>query len=435
MLRAARRDRYLRALAELPGGPSAALLFGGPHAIRNADSEYRYRPHSDLHYLTGWEDPEVAALFRPGADHPFILFVQPKDRERETWTGRREGLEGARARFGADLAFPYAELAARLPLLLQGYARLQYAYGDAADHDRLVFGALSSARAALRNGLCLPTTLDHARVLTGELRLVKDAAEIDTLRRAAAVTAEAHVAGMRAGGPGAMEYEVEAAIDHVFRMRGGTGPGYTTIVGGGVNACILHYIHNRDALRPNTLCLVDAGAEVDFYTADVTRTWPVSGRFTGPQRDVYALVLAAQQAAIAVALPGRPFRDMHDAAVRVLTEGMVELGLLEGDVDELILEERYRTYYMHGTGHWLGLDVHDPGAYHVGLRSRPLQAGHVVTVEPGLYIPFDDEQAPAALRGIGVRIEDDLLITDGAPDILTAACPKSIADVEAACAR
>ena len=436
MPRSTRRALYLDALSTTgEKSKAASLVFGGPHAARNADSEYRYRPHSDLYYLTGWEDPEVAALFLPDSDHPFVLFVQPKDRERETWTGRREGVEGARERYGADLAFPYSELAKRLPLLLAGYDTLHYAYGDQPEHDRLVFGAVNNARAALRNGLCLPWKIEHSRVLLGELRLHKDEAELSLLRRAAGITAEAHIAAMRTGVPGAFEYEVEAAIDHTFRRRGGTGAGYTTIVGGGANACILHYIQNRDVLAPGSLCLVDAGAEVDFYTADVTRTWPVSGKFTTPQRDVYSLVLGAQQAAIGCATAGRPYRDMHDAAVRVLTEGMVELGLLDGDVDELIVEERYRKYYMHGTGHWLGLDVHDPGAYHVGLYSRALAAGQVLTVEPGLYIPPDDDEAPEALRGIGVRIEDDLLITAGLPEVLTSACPKTIAEVEAACAR
>ncbi len=428
--RPARRDRYLQRL-----GGAASILFGGPHATRNSDSEYRYRPQSDVVYLTGWEDPEVAVVFRPGSEHPYVLFVQAKDKEQEVWTGRREGVEGARGRYGADLAFPYSELGSRLPVLLQGYERLHHAYGEHPDHDRIVFKATANARTALRNGLCLPWKMEHSRVLLGELRLQKDEHELELLRRAAAITAEAHIAAMQAGKPGAYEYEVEATIEGLFRRRGGTGAGYTTIVGGGVNACVLHYVNNRDVLAPGTLCLVDAGAEVEWYTADVTRTWPVSGRFSGPQRDVYQLVLDAQIAAIACARAGRPWREMHDAAVRVLTTGMVELNLLDGDVDELIVEERYRKYYMHGTGHWLGLDVHDVGAYHIGLSSRPLAAGQVVTVEPGLYIAPDDHDAPEALRGIGVRIEDDVLVTEGDPDVLSRACPKTIADVETACAR
>jgi Xaa-Pro aminopeptidase len=432
---AARRAAYLSRLAEAPGGPHAALLFGAPHHLRNGDAEFRYRQDSDLWYLTGWEDPEVAALFRPGAEQPFLLFVQPKDRSREVWTGIRPGVPGALAR-GADLAFPIAELDARLGELLQGYAVLHYAFGQDSGRDARVFRATrASARAAARNGLEVPSTLVDSRRMLAELRLRKSPDELESLRTAAAISCEAHVEAMRTGRPGAWEYEVEAAVDGHFRKRGGHGPGYTTIVGGGANACILHYITNREQLRAGDLCLVDAGCEYGFYTADITRTWPVSGRFSGPQRDVYEVVLAAQLAAIDAARSGRPYRGMHDAAVRVLTQGMVELGLLRGDVDALIADEAYRRYYMHGTGHWLGLDVHDAGAYWAGLQSRALEPGNVLTVEPGIYVAPDDEEAPEALRGIGIRIEDDILVTEDDPENLTAACPKTVADVEAACAR
>jgi Xaa-Pro aminopeptidase len=426
---AARRARALAAL-----GADALLVFGNAHPLRNGDSEYRYRQSSDLWWLTGWEDPESVALLRPGADHPFVLFVQPKDRAREIWTGFRHGVEGARARFGADAAFRWDELGARLPELLAGWDTVHYAFGEDGARDATVFRALAGlGRVGARNGVPGPRAVVDARRLLGELRLVKDADELATLRRAAAITAEAHVAAMRLGRPGVHEYEVEAEIDGLFRRRGGNGPGYTTIVGGGKNACVLHYITNREVLRAGDLCLVDAGCEYDNYTADVTRTWPVSGRFSAPQRRIYEIVLAAELAAIDAARPGRPYRTMHDTAVRVLTEGMVEVGLLRGEVDELIAEEAFRRYYMHGTGHWLGIDVHDPGAYHVGGVSRPLAPGMVLTVEPGIYVPPDDERAPAEYRGIGVRIEDDVLVTDGAPEVLTAACPKSVADVEAAC--
>jgi Xaa-Pro aminopeptidase len=411
-------------------------VFGAGLASRNGDSEYRFRQASDLHYLCGWEDPDVAVLLRPEADQPFILFVQPRQPDQEVWTGRREGVEGARERYGADAAFAYDELATRLPDLCQGYRRLHYAFGDDAERDRTVFAALRKAgRSAARNGLAAPTELHRPEPLLAEHRLVKSAAEIALLRHAGAITAEAHLAGMRAGRPGAHEYEVEAAIDHVFRRRGGEGPGYTTIVGGGNNATVMHYCRNRDVLRDGDLCLVDAGGEYALYTADVSRTWPVNGRFSGPQRDLYELVLAAQLAAIDQARAGVPYRRMHDAALRVLVAGMVDLDLLDGDVDELIAEEAYKPYYLHGTGHWLGLDVHDPGAYHLDGRSRPLAPGHVVTVEPGLYVPADDPRAPDIFRGIGIRIEDDVLVTDGEPDVLTAACPKEIAALEAACRR
>lgn len=423
-----------RAAAIAALGSDAALLFASPHANRNGDSEYRYRPDSDLFYLTGWEEPECAVLLRPGSDHPYILFVQPKDATMEVWTGFRHGVDGARQVFGADLAFPMAELPSRLGVLLQGYETLHYRVGQ--EHDERVFRAIRGAtRAAARNGLVVPWRFHDPRRLLGELRLTKADDEIATLRKAAEISAAAHIRAMEIGIPGTPEYVVEATIDGHFRAAGANGPGYTTIVGGGKNACTLHYITNRDALRDGDLCLVDAGCEVDNYTADVTRTWPVNGRFSEAQRALYEIVLEAQRAAIECARVGRPFRQMHDAAVRVLTEGMVRVGLLAGDVGTLIREEKHRKYYMHGTGHWLGLDVHDESAYQVGLASRVLSAGMVVTVEPGLYVASDDADAPEAFRGIGIRIEDDILVTNGEPDVLTEACPKSVAAVEAACRR
>lgn len=424
-----RRSRYLAALGE-----DAALLFGNAHPLRNGDAEYKYRQASDLLYLTGWEDPDVAALFRPGAELPFVLFVQAKDPAREIWTGIRPGVEGAKERYGADAAFPIGELRARLPDLLQGYGTLHYRYGEDPDRDRLVFGAIQApSRTAARNGLDVPHRLVDARRLVAEMRLVKSPEELDVLRVAGDITVEAHVAAMRMGREGVGEWEIEAEIDHVFRRRGGNGPGYGTIVGGGKNGCILHYVTNRERLRAGDLCLVDAGCEYAYYTADVTRTWPVSGRFSAEQRTLYEIVLAAHTAAVDAARPGRAYKDMHDAAVRVLTQGMVDVGLLEGDVDALIAEESYRRYYMHGTGHWLGLDVHDAGAYWQGLRSRPLAPGHVLTVEPGIYVGPEDEQAPARFRGIGIRVEDDVLVTADAPEILTPGCPRKVDEVEAAC--
>jgi Xaa-Pro aminopeptidase len=435
---AARRTQYLSRLHEASvasRSPHAALLFGGHPPRRNGDTEYRYRPCSDLHYLTGWEDPEVVALFRPGAEHPFVLFVQPKDPAREVWTGVRPGVPGALAA-GADLAYPVGELDARLGELLQGYGVLHVRLGEDAARDARVFRASSgSARAAARNGLEVPHTYVDPRRLLGEMRLVKSDEEIALLRTASMITCEAHRNAMRVGSPGAWEYEVESAVDHTFRRHGGNGPGYTTIVGGGANACILHYVTNREALRDGDLCLVDAGCEYHYYTADVTRTWPVNGRFSPAQRAVYEIVLAAQEAAIDRARVGVPYREMHDAAVRVLTQGLVDLGILDGRVDELIAAEAYKAYYMHGTGHWLGMDVHDAGAYWLGFQSRALAPGMVLTVEPGLYLPPDDPRVPEPYRGIGIRIEDDVLVTTSGPDVLTADCPKSVEDLEAICDR
>jgi Xaa-Pro aminopeptidase len=419
-------------------GDGAALLFGAPHHTRNGDSEFRYRQNSDVWWLTGWEDPEVAVLLRPGADQPFVLFVQPKDPEMEVWTGRRAGVEGAVADFGADVAWPFAELAERLPDLLQGHADLHYRFADDPERDQLLMGAIAKARRkARKSGLDVPDAFfDPSRVLH-ELRLRKEPAELELLRQAARITVEAHRRAMAHTAPGVREYAIESLIDGTFRAMGGNGPGYTTIVGGGANATILHYVTNRDALRDGDLVCVDAGCEFDFYTADVTRTWPVNGRFTDAQRELYQLVLDAQRAVIDQIRPGTPWKRLHDTAVRVLTVGMVRLGLLPGDpddaahVDQLIADDKFRRYYMHGTGHWLGMDVHDVGAYARAGQSTPLAPGMVMTVEPGLYVREDDEEAPARFRGIGIRIEDDVLCTDGDPEVLTDGAPKEIAEVEA----
>ncbi|MCK6507027.1 aminopeptidase P N-terminal domain-containing protein [Myxococcota bacterium] len=455
-LHRAHRRRLLDALQ--PG--DAVLLFASPHHIRSNDTEYRYRPDSDLWYLTGWEQPECAVLLRKDAAQPFLMFVQPRNPERETWEGRRPGPEGAVARFGADAAWPYDELATRLPDLLMGYRDLHYAVARDADHDQLVIGAIRAARRkARRNGLDVPDAfIDPARVLH-ELRLFKSEAELELMRRAADITCQAHRLAMAMTAPGVAEYELEAALDGAFRRMGGNGPGYSTIVGGGANATILHYVENRDPLRDGDLVCVDAGCEYDFYTADITRTWPVNGRFSPAQRQLYQLVLDAQLAAIDRVRPGVSHKEIHDTTVAILTRGMVRLGLLAYDraaeeeavgkleielpdplpddatedqlVDRLIETERYKRYYMHGTGHWLGIDVHDVGAYVALGDSRRTQPGMVQTIEPGLYVAPDDEQAPERFRGIGIRIEDDVLCTEAGPVVLTAGVPKAIEEIEA----
>jgi Xaa-Pro aminopeptidase len=412
-------------------GGDAALLFGAPHVLRNGDAEFRYRQNSDVYYLTGWEDPEVAVLFRPGADQPLVMFVQPKNPDMEIWTGRRWGPEGAVSRFGADQAYPYAELAERLPDLLQGYRTLHYRFADDADRDQLLISALGKARRkARKNGLCVPDAfLEPSRVLH-ELRLYKHPLELERLNKAAALTAAAHIAAMQATKPGVFEYELESLIDHTFRRGGGMGPGYTSIVGGGNNATVLHYIENGDALQDGTLVCVDAGCEYGMYTADVTRSWPVNGKFTEAQAALYQVVLDSQLAAIDQARVGNSRRSIHQVACRVLTEGMVKIGLLEGDVDDLIAEEKFKRWYMHGTSHWLGMDVHDVGAYYLDGESRVLEPGMVLTVEPGIYVPADAEDAPEQFRGMGIRIEDDVLITEDGNRVLTAATPKTITEIE-----
>jgi Xaa-Pro aminopeptidase len=411
----------------------AVLILGSPHHLRNGDAEYRYRPDSDLYWLTGWRDPDVALFVRHG-DHPFQLFVQPKDPEMETWTGFRPGPEGAVADFDMDAGHPYGELPEQLVELLQGVRTLHYAWGQDAENDAMLAAALKkSARQSRKSRLPTPLTFHHPTKLLHELRLHKHPAEVAVMKEAARITAAAHIAAMELAAPGVGEWEVEALIDYTFRREGGNGAGYNSIIAGGANACILHYIVNDQRLVDGDLLLIDAGGEYQFYTADVTRTFPVNGRFSPAQRRVYDWVLKAQLAAIDEARAGHPYEAMHDTATRVLVEGLIDLGVLEGDVDEIIEEKAHKKYYMHGTGHWLGLDVHDVGLYHRDAASRPLEPGMVVTVEPGLYIPADDDDAPEELRGIGIRIEDDVLITDGDPDVLTAAIPKLPDEVEATC--
>ncbi len=426
---------HRRAVLERLAEDEAVLLFGGPLVRRNSDADHRYRPHSDIWWLTGWPEPGVAIFLRPG-DEPFTLFVQKRDPKMETWTGRRAGPEGAKERFGADAAYTIEELEEQLVRLLQGVRALHYAFAEDAERDTMLMRCIYKAgRAARRNGLDVPSTFHSPTLLVHELRLHKTEAELEVMREAARITADAHLAVMRAGSPGSHEYELEALIESTFRRAGGTGAGYTSIIAAGDNATILHYTENDDAIEDGELVLVDAGCEVGFYTADVTRTWPANGRYSKPQRKVYEAVLTAQLKAIEACRPGVTFMDVHDLTIRSLTESMVDLGLLEGEVDALIEDESFKRYYMHGTSHWLGLDVHDVGAYTSHGSSRKLAPGMVLTVEPGLYVPPDDEQAPEALRGIGVRIEDDILITEAGHEVLTSAIPKSVKEIESICAR
>jgi Xaa-Pro aminopeptidase len=425
-----------RALERL--GRDAALIFASPHHLRNGDAEYRYRQNSDMLYLTGHDEPDCALLLRPGADQPMLLFVAPRDPAREVWEGARWGVEGAVERFGASAAFPISELPAKLPELLAGYRSLHYRIAEDPDRDRMVVSAIARGRRKARYaGLDMPDAFIDPGRLMGSLRITKSAEEMQILERAAAITDEAHRAAMRATRAGVYEYELEALIDSTFRRLGGQGPGYTTIVGGGANATILHYIHNDQPLREGELVCVDAGCELLGYTADITRTWPVGGRFSPLQARVYQIVLDVQEQAIAMCVPGQSWRRLHHEVCRGLTRGMISLGLLEGDaedeevVDQLIAEKKHERYYPHGTGHWLGLDVHDAGPYIEAGQVVPFAPGMVTTIEPGLYIPPGDEKAPPELRGLGLRIEDDVLITEGAPRVLTASVPKTIPEIEA----
>jgi Xaa-Pro aminopeptidase len=427
---AARRDAYMQAL-----GPRAvAVVRSLPERLRNGDAFHVFRQHSDVVYLTGFVEPETTLVLRPGAETDrVVMFVRPRDPEMETWDGRRAGLDGVKQRYGADAAFAVTELPAKLWELIANAEELHYCLGLDDDMDRLIGTALVRLRKLEKRGKRPPRAVVDPRAALHELRLHKRPEELVTLRKAAAISSEAHVLAMGLGRPGVFEHEVEALINYTFRKRGGTGPGYSTIVGAGENATILHYIENRCAIADGDLVLVDAGCEYDHYTADITRTWPAAGRFTSPQRRVYEAVLSTQKSAIAMARPGATIDEIHNHCVKQLTEAMLQLGLLSGTVDERVADQAFRKYYMHGTSHWLGLDVHDVGAYTRDGKARPLEPGMVITVEPGLYIAAADATAPAELRGIGVRIEDDVAITADGHDILTADCPKEIEDVERLC--
>jgi len=432
-----RRREAVAAAMRLAGG-GAMLLPAAEERTRNNDSEYLFRQDSDYLWLTGFDEPQGCALLVAGdGKEParLLMFVRPRDRDKEIWNGYRAGVEGAKAEFGAAEAWPVEELEARLPGLLDGVGTLWFRLGHEAAWDARVARALRDLRARSRTGVQVPTAiLDPGRVLH-EQRVVKSPEELGLLRRAAAITAEAHLAAMRDGLPGRREHQVQAEIEYAFRRRGGSGPGYGTIVAAGANSCILHYRAGDAVLQDGQVCLVDAGGEVEGYTADVTRTFPVSGSFSKAQRALYQVVLAAEKRGIEAVRPGVTIDGLHDQVVRWLTEGLIGLGLLQGTADERIADKAYRKYYMHRTSHFLGLDVHDVGDYYPGRQSRALVPGMVITVEPGLYVAADDQAAPPELRGVGVRIEDDVLVTEGGCQNLTEAVPKEPGDVEMACTR
>jgi Xaa-Pro aminopeptidase len=359
------------------------------------------------------------------------MFVRPRDPEAETWEGRRAGVDGAKERYGADAAYPASELAQRLPDLIANREELHYALGLDDEMDRLVSRTIARLRKTERKGTRPPRAVIDPRIALHELRLFKRPEELATLRKAAAITCDAHRAAMAAGRPGAFEHELEAIIDYTFRRRGGGGPGYGTIVGAGENATILHYVDNRCAIADGDLVLVDAGCEYDHYTADITRTWPANGRFSPEQRAIYELVLETQKSAVALAVPGATIDQLHDHCVRRLTEGMVALGLLEGPADARIEDAGYKKYFMHGTSHWLGLDVHDVGDYAKDGASRRLEPGMVLTVEPGLYFRPEHEATPGRLSGLGVRLEDDVAVTQDGHEVLTGALPAEADEVAA----
>jgi Xaa-Pro aminopeptidase len=425
---AERRRRFLEAM----GKGAVAILQGAGLVPRSHDTDFPFRQDSDFHYLTGFDHPHAVAVLRTDGGPEYTLFVEARDREREIWNGYRPGVEGAKSDFGANEAFPIEAFDAELPRALEHAERVFHRLGRDPKLDAKIAEIFESLRKRSRQGLIPASQVVDPRSVLHEMRLVKEPREVEILRRASAITAEGHREAARLAHEGRFEFEVQAALEYAFRRRGSAGPAYGSICGGGKNATCLHYVANDQKLANGSLLLVDAACELDGYASDVTRTYPIGGTFSGAQRAVYEVVLAAQLAALDAAKPGAVLPDVHGAAVRKLTEGMVALGLLSGAVDDLIQKESYRRYYMHGTSHWLGLDVHDVGPYTVGGKPRPLTPGMCFTVEPGLYVGVDDDKAPRELLGIGVRIEDDVVVTNDGHENLTAPLiPKHPADVEA----
>ena len=411
---------------------SVAIIPAAREVTRSHDTEYRFRQDSDFYYLTGFREPDALAVVAPGREKPFTLFVRPRDREKEVWNGRRAGVEGAKGRFGADEAFPVEEFDAKLTELLDGARNLYYRLGNGhAELDQTLIRHLSRMRMMGRKGVKPPQTIIDPGTLIHEMRLIKSGDEIELMRRSADIAAEAHREAMRTARPGMKEYELDALIEYVFRRRGSAAPAYNSIVGSGANATILHYVDNDAELKDGDLLLIDAGAEYEGFASDITRTFPVNGRFSAAQREVYQLVLDCQEECVRMVRPGVTLEEMHQRSVEILTEGMVGLGLLKGEVPKLIEEEEYKKFYMHRLGHYLGMDVHDAGAYHVDGQPRPVEPGMVMTVEPGLYIAEDAENIPDQYRGIGVRIEDDVLVTAEGFEVLTDKAPKQIEEIEA----
>jgi Xaa-Pro aminopeptidase len=423
---AARRDRLAREMHD-----GVAVIPTAPERTRNRDAQYPYRFDSYFYYLTGFREPDaVLVVIADDATPKSVLFCREKDPEREIWDGFRFGPEAARETFGFDAAHAATSLDERMPELLSNQPALFCHLGADAAWDARVMRWVNDVRGRARAGVSAPQTISDVHAYLDEMRLVKDAAEIDVMRRAAQISTGAHRRAMSAARPGIGEFEIEAELMHEFRRHGAQAPAYTSIVASGDHACVLHYVENADVLRDGELVLIDAGCELDGYASDITRTFPVNGRFSAPQRELYELVLAAQHAAIAEVKPGAHWNQGHDAAVKVLAQGFIDLGLLEGSLSEVIESEAYKKFYMHRTGHWLGLDVHDAGDYKRDGEWRELVPGMVLTVEPGCYVR-PGPGVPERYAGIGIRIEDDALVTGSGCEIITAAAPKSVAEIEA----
>jgi len=423
---------------------SVAIIPAARESVRSHDTHYRYRQNSDFFYLTGFEEPDAIAVVAPAKEKKFTLFVRPRDREREIWEGYRAGVDGAVSDYSADEAFPLSEFDEKLVEILDGPSALYYAFGHTTpEMDQKIIRQLTLMRETNRKPLEPPRTIVDPSSIIHEMRVFKNNEEIEIMQRAADIAAEAHVEAMKAVRPDMKEYEVEALIESIFRRHGSAGPSYTSIIGSGANATVLHYISNQGTLRDGDLLLVDAGAEYQGYASDITRTFPINGKFTQAQRDIYDLVLNTQMSCIDMVRPGVRLEDLKTHSIEMLTEGMVNLGLLKGEPAKLIEEKKYMQFYMHNLGHFLGIDVHDAGKYYFKGESRPAEPGMVMTIEPGLYISPDTSNIPEEFNkdipdkylGIGVRIEDDVLVTQNGARVLTHKVPKDPGEIEALMAK
>ncbi len=431
MISSSEYDRRRRDLMSLMAEDSIAIITAAPERTRSRDTHFPFRQDSDFQYLTGFPEPEAALVLIPGREQgEFVLFCRDRDPAREIWDGYRAGPAGACERYGADDAFPIGDIDEILPGLLEDKQRVYYAVGKDQEFDRHLTGWINDIRSRARTGASPPAEfvdLDH---LLHEMRLFKSAGELKLMRESASISARAHCRAMGACRPGLREYQLQAEIEHEFAMAGASFPAYSSIVGAGANGCILHYVENGGSLRDGELVLIDAGCEYQGYAADITRTFPVNGRFSPEQGALYQIVLDAQLEAIGRVRANGYWNDAHDATVEVITRGLAQLGLLKGSVPELVESGAYREFYMHRAGHWLGMDVHDVGAYKVDHSWRLLEPGMVMTVEPGIYVAPDNPRVAKKWRGIGIRIEDDVAITSAGVEVLTSGVPKEIKDIE-----
>ncbi len=419
-------------LMELMGPDSVAILPAAPQRMRNRDTEFHYRQDSDFYYLTGFPEPEAVVVLVPGREHgEYILFCRENDPDMEVWNGPRAGQEGAVERYRADDSFPIDDIDDILPGLLENKERVFYTMGASPDFDQRLIGWVNRLRKQSRAGIHTPGEFVSLEHHLHDMRLYKSSQEIKAMRKAAKISARAHIRAMQSCKPGLYEYQIEAELLHTFMQQGARFPAYPSIVGGGANGCILHYIENYSTLNDGDLLLIDAGAEYDYYAADISRTFPVNGKYSKAQRTLYDIVLEAQYAAIEQVKPGNHWNDPHEAAVKVLTQGLKDVGILKGGLKKLLEDQAYKPYYMHRTGHWLGMDVHDVGDYKVDTEWRVLEPGMTLTIEPGLYISARHSEVAKKWHNIGIRIEDDVLVTKEGCEVLTRDVPKDPDEIEA----